>query len=219
MKGAHITNISLRQPGHDFPLLLSNEDLYEDSMRTEMRTESTGNYEDEDLNPDLGSKSLQNELVTQLTDSSPNNDPLSPLSPHAGSTSSPATNTTDSQVLINDNPVLIESSYTSTQHDAKVDSKQPRSTGNYDVQPFREGQTVYPLTGKYQGKQCKVSAIANNQIWAYPVTTQLGVAATAYQSSELSLTPPVAATTAKEYEVYQPSIDWESEEYLDSPDD
>lgn len=218
-RGAHISNISLRQPGHDFPLLLSGEDLGEDLVRTEVRTETIGSYEGEDLKPKLGSKSLQNESVTQLTDSPPNKGLLSPLSPHPGSTSSPATDTAVSQVLTDEDSDLTKSSPVSTQYDVKVDSRQPQSASSYDVQPFREGQNVYPLTGKYQGKQCKVSAIVNNQVWAYPVTTQLGVAATAYQSSELSLTFPVAATTTEESEVYQPFIDWENEEYLDSLDD
>ncbi|NJO63576.1 MAG: AAA family ATPase [Richelia sp. RM2_1_2] len=96
-------------------------------------------------------------------------------------------------------------------------SANPESIGNDGLHQFKEGQTVYPLLGKHQSRQCKISAIANNQIWAYLVTTQLGVAATAYSPNELSLTAPVEAT--EKYEVYQPSINWDGEEYLEGVDD
>ncbi|NJM21120.1 MAG: hypothetical protein HC907_21595 [Richelia sp. SM1_7_0] len=99
-------------------------------------------------------------------------------------------------------------------------SPKPEITGSDDVQPFREGQIVYPTTGKYQGKQCKVSAIANDgSIWAYPITTQLGVPASQYQPSELSLTQPVAASTVEEYDYYQLSLGWDGEDYLEALDD
>jgi putative DNA primase/helicase len=82
------------------------------------------------------------------------------------------------------------------------------------------GSTVYPLCGKYQGKKCKVSAILDGAIWAYPISNQLGVPAIQYYANQLSLLAPVEdAPETEEYEVYQPSINWESEEYLENLDD
>ncbi|MEO0838444.1 MAG: DUF5906 domain-containing protein [Cyanobacteria bacterium J06643_5] len=85
---------------------------------------------------------------------------------------------------------------------------------------IKEGSTVYPLCGKYQGKKCRVSAIGNGQIWAYPISRQLGIPAVQYCANQLSSHPPVAVTKEKEeYDVYQLSINWECEDYLENLDD
>ncbi|MEM6402207.1 MAG: hypothetical protein AAF757_18585, partial [Cyanobacteria bacterium P01_D01_bin.116] len=85
---------------------------------------------------------------------------------------------------------------------------------------IKEGSTVYPLCGKYQGKECKVSAISNGAIWAYPISRQLGIPAVQYCANQLSSHPPVVITKEKEeLPVYQPSINWECEEYLENLDD
>ncbi|MEM9926829.1 MAG: VapE domain-containing protein [Cyanobacteria bacterium P01_D01_bin.50] len=81
------------------------------------------------------------------------------------------------------------------------------------------GSTVYPLCGKYQGKECKVSAISDGAIWAYPISKQLGVPAVDYCANQLSFHPPVAMAKEKKDEAYQPSINWEGEEYLENLDD
>lgn len=102
--------------------------------------------------------------------------------------------------------------------DTGTDSEQCETIASYETQQFKVNQTVYPTVGKYQGKQCKVSAIANNEIWAYPVTTQPGVAGRAYQASELTLNASVAINS-NEPEGYQIPIDWKSDEYLEALDD
>lgn len=82
------------------------------------------------------------------------------------------------------------------------------------------GSTVYPLCGKYQGKECKVSVISNGEIWAYPISRQLGIPAVQYCAFQLSSHPPVEdVPETEEYEVYQLSINWECEEYLENLDD
>lgn len=60
---------------------------------------------------------------------------------------------------------------------------------------IREGSTVYPTTGKFQGKECRVSGTRGEEIWVYPVTNQKGVAAKPYAISELSFEAPKPAPT------------------------
>jgi len=104
----------------------------------------------------------------------------------------------------------------------KVDnaaSEVPEPIGSAEKYRFKEGQTVYPIAGKYQGRECRISAIANGEIWVRLITTQKGLPPATYQRSELSLTAPVKAQTKEEYETYQQASIWDSEEYLEPIDD
>lgn len=82
---------------------------------------------------------------------------------------------------------------------------------------FKKNEIVYPTTGKYEGKQCKVSTADCNGIWVYPITNQLGVVAVAYQMEDLSYEAP-QATEEPESTYSQPSF-WDDEEYLKPADD
>ncbi|MBE9212961.1 hypothetical protein IQ247_09730 [Plectonema cf. radiosum LEGE 06105] len=239
--GRHITKIGIRQPGHNFPFLISgNDDPNDDPMTTSKTTESIGN-DGFEQNDDLLRDSLNNESTvnSQTNDSFPKEREESSHGRHNPSKPSLPRDTGRHSPIIESSLKAGQVVITPPRNKGDDDSKKAESTGNDGFEPLkevneginegvsikarlREGQTVYPTTGKYQGKECKVSAIADNEIWAYPVTTQLGVVGTTYQASELSLTPPVVATTSSECEPYQTSIDWdgwENEEYLDCPED
>lgn len=246
--GRYITAIGIRQPGHNYPLLISRgDDLGDDPEATLVTTESTGSA-DLQQNDDLLTGSYKNESLTHTTDSLSKETVKPQHSRHSGSNPAPASNSgRHPQVTVSSpkpDKVVTEPSLPANNTNHKnaetvgsADTKQfnssntvnstqlntgsspiPETIGSADLHQFREGQTVYPTIGKYQGKECKIIAIANGLIWAYPITTQLGVPATAYDKSELSFTASVAINS-KEPKAYQFSIDWESAEYLESLDD
>lgn len=219
-KGAHISNVGIVQPGHNFPLLFSrseeSEGKGEESVRDRVRDETLASYESEgsEVKKEV---SLDIQTVTQCDDS------LQKILTETPILSSPLTNPLpDSDTYLTPIPngeVTYPSPSLTTSNSANVYDAQNNAQpiAGYETQKFREGLVVYPTTGKYQGKQCKISAIANGEIWAYPNTTQKGVKATAYHQGELSLTPPVKAEI--EYEVCQQFSIWDSEEYLEPIDD
>lgn len=240
--GRYVTAIAIRQPGNNFPLLISGgDDPGDDPVTTLMTTESTGSA-DLQQNDDLLTGSYKNESVTHTTDSLSKETVLPQHSRHSGSNPAPVSNTgrhpqvtvsssKPAQVVTeppkpasntnNKNAETVGSADTKPFNESKTVNSMAAVTessptcetiGSAEKYRFREGQIVYPTTGEYQGKKCKISAIANGEIWAYPNTTQKGVQATAYHQGELSLTPPVKAEI--EHEVCQQFSIWDSEEYF-----
>ncbi|MBE9216656.1 DUF3854 domain-containing protein [Plectonema cf. radiosum LEGE 06105] len=218
--GRYITAIGIRQPGHNFPLLISGgDDPGDDPVTTSVTTESIGSA-DLQRNDDLFTNSYKNESVTHTTDSLYKEIEKPQHSRHSGSNPAPASNTGRHPQVTVSSPKPAQVVTNPPKPASNTNYRNAEPVGSADLYRFREGQTVYPTVGKYKGKQCKVSAIDDGEIWAHPITTQLGVLGAGYKPCELSLTPPIAPTTANdEYEPYQTSIDWENEEYLDCPDD
>ena len=223
--GRYISAIGIRQPGHNFPLLISgDDDPGDDPVTTLVTTERTGSA-DLQRNDDLSTNSYKNESVTHTTDSLHKEIGKPQHSRHSGSSPAPASNTGRHPQVTVSSPKPAQVVTNPPKPASNTNHKNAEPVGSADTQPqFKVNQTVYPTIGKYQGKQCKVSAIANDSIWAYPVTTQLGVAASEYRPTELTLTASVAINS-NEPEGYQIPIGWESEaspcsdEYLEALDD
>ncbi len=248
--GRYITAIAIRQPGHNYPLLISGgDDPGDDPVTTLMTTESTGSA-DLQQNDDLLTGFYKSESVTHTTDSLHKEIEKPQHSRHTGSNPAPASNTGRHPQVTVSSPKPVQVVTNPPKPASNTNNKNAETVGSADTQPFnesntvnstqlntgsspipetigsdesqrfRERQIVYPTIGKYKGKECKISAIANGEIWAYPNTTQKGVKATAYHKGELSLTPPVSTETSCEDEevVYQLSF-WDCEEYLEPADD
>ncbi len=109
-------------------------------------------------------------------------------------------------------------------------SNTPDQNSNDYSSQIREGSTVYPTTGKFQGKECRVSGTRGEEIWVYPITNQKGVAGKPYAISELSFEAPKPAPTNEDDESkYEQanlfgfgdcdSCDLTEDEYLQSADD
>lgn len=114
-----------------------------------------------------------------------------------------------------------ESEYTPNACTTKYHDKVSCDTSTLSTK-LRENMTVYPTVGKHQGRPCRISAIGKDVVWAYPLSGQLGVPASQYEASQLSLTAPQVNESdgdREEYDYYQPLIDWNSDEYLEALDD
>lgn len=215
--GVHITEVGIRQPGHNFPLLLSGgEGLGEGSVKSKVKSETLASDGCEGSEGSFTS-TLEVESHTQSTDSLTKEITESGKNVENPSNPSPVIDTTLHQSFTDEELTTPQPFTSQPQTVNNLTTKISETIGSDESQRFREGQTVFPTTGKYEGKQCRISAIDDNGIWAYPITTQLGVGAKHYKPSELSFTAPVKVETKEEYEV-QPSI-WDSEEYLEPIDD
>lgn len=64
---------------------------------------------------------------------------------------------------------------------------------------YKENMTVYPLSGTYEGKECKVGTVDGQDIWVRLVTTQLGASPVCYQSSNLSFDAPIFEEEVSKY--------------------
>ena len=91
--GRYITAIAIRQPGHNFPLLISGgDDPGDDPVTTSVTTESTGSA-DLQQNDDFFTGSYKNESVTHTTDSLSKETVKPQHSRHSDSNPAPASNT------------------------------------------------------------------------------------------------------------------------------
>ncbi len=217
--GVQITEVGIRQPGHNFPLLLSSGgNLGEGSVKSKVKSEMLASDGCEG-SEGLFNSALEIESYTQLTDSLTKETVEPVKNAENPSNPSPAIDTNLHQSFIGEGSSTSQPFTNQPQTVNNQVFEIPETIVSDESQRFREGQTVYPTTGKYEGKECRVSAIANDSIWAYPVNTQRGVGATQYQSTELSLIPPVKTETSEDCRYNQLSFDWDGENYLEPIDD